>query len=267
LDIATIAGLLIGWGFLFLALLIDSNFEIGALAAYANLAGLMIIIGGTSGATIVSFTLEDIRNLGSILGKAFFAKNQDPVGVVTTMVGYAGKARREGLLGLEEDIQTITDPFLQKGLQLVVDGTDMEMIREILETDTAYMQARHKVGSEMMTAAGGFSPTLGIIGAVAGLIHALGSVTDPTKLVGAIAVAFTATFYGIAFANLIFLPLSGKLSLRSRQEAFIRELTLVGILSISSGDNPRIVEDKMRSFMAPADRDKLAGAAAAAKAE
>jgi chemotaxis protein MotA len=260
LDIATVAGLLIGWGFLLLALLIDANFELGALAAYANLAGLMIIVGGTAGATIMSFTFEDIRNLGAILKKAFFGRTNDPVEVVTTMVGYAGKARREGLLGLEEDIQTIADPFLQKGLQLVVDGTDMEMIREILETDTAYMQARHKVGTEIMVSAGGFSPTLGIIGAVAGLIHALGSVTDPTKLVGAIAVAFTATFYGIGFANLIFLPLGGKLQMRSKQEAFTRELTLVGILSISAGDNPRIVEDKMKAFMSPRDRDKLAGA-------
>jgi chemotaxis protein MotA len=182
------------------------------------------------------------------------------VNVVTTLVGYAGKARREGLLGLEEDITTIEDPFLKKGLQLVVDGTDGEMIREILETDTAYMQARHKVGSDMMTAAGGFAPTLGIIGAVAGLIHALGTVSDPSKLTGAIAVAFTATFYGIGFANLIFLPLGGKLQMRSKQEAFTRELTLVGVLSISAGDNPRIVEDKMKAFMSPRDRDKLAGA-------
>jgi len=265
LDIATIAGLLIGWGMLLLSLLIEANFEVGALAAYANFAGLLIIVGGTTGATVLSFTMEDIRNLVPILRNAFFSKNQDPVAVVTTMVGYAGKARREGLLGLEEDIQTITDPFLQKGLQLVVDGTDMEMIREILETDTAYMQSRHKVGSEMMTAAGGYSPTLGIIGAVAGLIHALGSVSDPTKLVGAIAVAFTATFYGIGFANLIFLPLGSKLGLRSRQEVFIRELTLVGVLSISSGDNPRIVEEKMKAFMAPADRAKLANAAAKAE--
>ncbi len=267
MDIATIAGLLIAWGFLFLALLIDANFELGALAAYANWAGLMIIVGGTAGATILSFTFEDLTGVGAILRKAFVGKRPDPVEVVTTMVGYAGKARREGLLGLEEDIQTIPDPFLQKGLQLVVDGTDMEMIREILETDTAYMQSRHRVGAEMMTAAGGFSPTMGIVGAVAGLIHALGSVTDPTRLVGAIAVAFTATFYGISFANLIFLPLAGKLTLRSKQEAFIRELTLVGILAISAGDNPRIVEEKMRAFMAPVDRERLAATSAAAKAE
>jgi chemotaxis protein MotA len=265
LDIATIAGLLIGWGMLLLSLLIEADFEVGALAAYANYAGLLIIIGGTSGATILSFTLEDIGNLPKILKNAFMAKTQDPVSVVTTMVGYAGKARREGLLGLEEDIQTIADPFLQKGLQLVVDGTDGEMIRDILETDTAYMQARHKIGSEILISAGGYSPTLGIIGAVAGLIHALGSVSDASKLTGAIAVAFTATFYGIGFANLLLLPLGSKLALRSKQETFIRELTLVGVLSISAGDNPRIVEEKMRAFMAPSDRLKLADAGAKAE--
>jgi chemotaxis protein MotA len=196
---------------------------------------------------------------------AFRVKTQDAVTTVTLMVGFAGKARREGLLGLEEDIANIEDPFLKKGLQLVVDGTDMEMIREILETDTAYLQARHKVGADLLTAAGGFAPTLGIIGAVAGLISALSSVSDASKLTGAIAVAFTATFYGIGFANLIFLPLAGKLQMRSKNEAFIRELLLVGVLSISAGDNPRIVEEKMKAFMAPADRGKLE--AAGTKAE
>ena len=265
MDIATIAGLIIGWGGLLLALLMEAHFDVGALSAYANLPGLLIIALGTGGATVISFTLEDIRNLPAILRNTFRTKNQDPVLVVTTLVGYAGKARREGLLGLEEDISTIEEPFLKKGLQLVVDGTDMEMIREILETDTAYMQARHKTGTDLMTAAGGYAPTLGIIGAVAGLIHALGTVSDPSQLTSAIAVAFTATFYGIGFANLIFLPLGGKLTLRSKQEAFVRELTLVGVLAISAGDNPRIVEEKMKAFLSPADRDKLAGAGAKAE--
>jgi chemotaxis protein MotA len=265
LDIATVIGLAVGWGALLLSLLLEANFDVSALAAYANGPGLLIIVGGTAGAVLVSFTLEDMKNLVPILRNAFVGKSFNPVGTVAQMVGYAGKARREGLLGLEEDIQTIEDPYLKKGLQLVVDGTDMEMIREILETDTAFMQQRHKVGGDIMTAAGGFAPTLGIIGAVAGLIHALGTSTDPTKLVDAIAVAFTATFYGIGFANLIFLPLGGKLTLRSGQEAFIRELTLVGVLAISAGDNPRIVEEKMKAFMAPADRLKLE--ATAEKAE
>lgn len=260
MDIATIAGLIIGWGGLLFSLLLESHFNVGELSAYFNIPGLLIIVLGTTGATIISFTMAEMKGLPATLRNAFRTKGFDPVNVVVTLVGYAGKARREGLLGLEEDIQTIEDPFLKKGLQLVVDGTDMEMIREILETDTAYMQGRHKVGADLMTSAGGFAPTLGIIGAVAGLISALGTVSDPSKLTGAIAVAFTATFYGIGFANLIFLPLGGKLQMRSKQEAFIRELTLVGVLAISAGDNPRIVEEKMKAFMSPSDRDKLAGA-------
>jgi chemotaxis protein MotA len=206
-----------------------------------------------------------MKNIGPILKNAFREKKTDPVSAVALMVGFAGKARREGLLGLEEDIANIEDPFLKKGLQLVVDGTDMEMIREILETDTAFMATRHKTGADIMTAAGGFAPTLGIIGAVAGLIHALASVSDASKLTAAIAVAFTATFYGIGFANLIFLPLAGKLTLRSKEDIFIRELQIVGILAISAGDNPRIVEDKMKAFMSPTDRVALE--AAAPKAE
>jgi chemotaxis protein MotA len=265
LDIATVAGLSIGWGMLLLSLLLEAHFDPTALNAYVNFPGLLIIVGGTSGAVIISYTLKDLKNLGPILKNAFREKKQDPVSAVALMVGFAGKARREGLLGLEEDIATLEDPFLKKGLQLVVDGTDMEMIREILETDTAFMAARHKVGSDLMTAAGGFAPTLGIIGAVAGLIHALGTVSDASKLTEAIAVAFTATFYGIGFANLIFLPLAGKLALRSKDDVFIRELQIVGVLAISAGDNPRIVEEKMKAFMAPADRLTLE--ATAQKAE
>ncbi len=243
---------------LLLSLLVESHFQIEHLAAYANFPGLMIIVGGTAGATMIGFTMEEMKHIPKILKIAFVSRTEDPVGTVSLMVGFAGKARREGLLGLEEDINNLEDPFLKKGLQLVVDGTEMEMIRDILETDTAFMQQRHKFGAELMTAAGGYAPTLGIIGAVAGLIAALGSVSDPTKLVGAIAVAFTATFYGIGFANLIFLPLGGKLVVRSKTEAFIRELKIVGILSISAGDNPRIVEEKMKAFLSPTDREKLA---------
>ncbi len=257
MDIATIGGLIGGWGLLLLSLLLESHFDVGALEAYLNLPGLLIIVGGTGGAVLISYTTADMRNLGPILRNAFREKAYSPVATVALMVGFAGKARREGLLGLEEDIAQLEDPFLKKGLQLVVDGTDMEMIREIMETDTAYMATRHKTGADIMTAAGGFAPTLGIIGAVAGLIHALGTVSDASKLTGAISVAFTATFYGIGFANLIFLPLAGKLQLRSRQDVFVRELMIVGVLAISAGDNPRIVEEKMKAFMAPADRAKL----------
>ena len=265
MDITTIGGLALGWGMLLLSLLLEAHFDPMALAACANLPGLLIIVGGTSSAVVMSFTVKDLKNLVPILKNAFREKKQDPVSAVALMVGFAGKARREGLLGLEEDIANIEDPFLKKGLQLVVDGTDMEMIREILETDTAFMATRHKTGGDMMTAAGGYAPTLGIIGAVAGLIHALHSVSDASKLTEAIAVAFTATFYGIGFANLIFLPIGGKLTLRSKEDVFIRELYIVGILAISAGDNPRIVEDKMKAFMSPSDR--LALEATAPKAE
>jgi chemotaxis protein MotA len=258
LDIATVGGLVFGWGMLLLSLLIESHFNPAHLAAYLNFPGLLIIVGGTGGATLIGYTMKDMANLPKVLRNAFMQKNTDPVSAVAMMVGFAGKARREGLLGLEEDIANIEDPFLKKGLQLVVDGTDMEMIREILETDTAFMAQRHKTGADIMTAAGGFAPTLGIIGAVAGLISALGTVSDASKLTGAIAVAFTATFYGIGFANLIFLPLSAKLTLRSKDDVFLRELQIVGILAISAGDNPRIVEEKMKAFMAPKDREALA---------
>lgn len=267
MDIATIVGLCLGWGSLIFSILWDNDFDPAGLVAYANGPGLLIIVGGTTGAIVLSYTMKELRNIPNILRNAFREKKTDAVSAVSLMVGFAGKARREGLLGLEEDIANIEDPFLKKGLQLVVDGTDMEMIREILETDTAFMASRHKVGSDLFTAAGGFAPTLGIIGAVAGLIHALATVSDASKLTGAIAVAFTATFYGIGFANLILLPLAGKLALKSKEDVFVRELQIVGVLSISAGDNPRIVEEKMKAFMAPKDRAALEASSETAKAE
>jgi chemotaxis protein MotA len=254
LDIATLVGIIGGPFLVFFSIFMESGFDFMALKAYANLPGLMIIVGGTGGATVLSFTLSELKNLPGIVKKVFFNQMVNSTETVTLMVGFAGKARREGLLGLEEDIAEIQDKFLQKGLQLVVDGTDMEMIREILETDVAFMETRHKVGAEIFTAAGGYSPTLGIIGAVAGLISAMGTVSDPSKLAGAIAVAFTATFYGIGIANLFLLPIASKLAAKNRDEVFIKELQLVGVLSISAGDNPRIVEEKMKAFLPPAER-------------
>jgi len=184
------------------------------------------------GATVMSFPIDNVKEFFPVLRKAFKRQELEPGAIVTQLVGFAAKARREGLLGLEEEAEASTDPFLKKGLQLVVDGTDIEMIRNIMETDIAFLESRHKVGESIFGTFGGFSPTLGIIGTVLGLIHALGQLGEGStgnELAGAIATAFIATFYGISFANIIFLPISFKLKQNSQQEVLLREVMLEGV--------------------------------------
>jgi chemotaxis protein MotA len=270
LDISTILGLSLGFGSVILAILFDYHFEVAqGLGAYLSLPAFFLITGGTFGATVLSFPMTVISGIPNVLKKAFFEDKMEPTETITTMVGFATKARREGLLGLEEDIANITDPFLKKGLQLVVDGTEMEMVRNIMESDLSALEARHKQGGDFFTTLGGFAPTLGIIGTVQGLVHALGEAGgaggDPGKLVSAIAVAFLATFYGISFANLIFLPIAQKLKTRSEEEVLVKQLQIDGVLSISAGDNPRIVEEKLKAYMPPAVKAQLEAASAAAE--
>lgn len=251
MDIATAVGLLLGLGGVFGGAILE-GVHLGVLFKFSA----FLIVGiGTTGATIMSFSWDAIKEIWPILKKAFRKQELDPTAIVTQLVGFATKARREGLLGLEEEAEAITDPFLKKGLQLVVDGTDIEMIRNIMETDIAFLESRHKVGEGIYGTLGGFSPTLGIIGTVLGLIHALAQMGEGgatgEDLAGAIATAFIATFYGIAFANVIFLPISFKLKQNSQQEVLLREVMLEGILAISAGDNPRIVEEKLKAFLPP----------------
>jgi chemotaxis protein MotA len=265
LDISTLAGLGLAWGGLVLAILWEGNWSPHALILFANGSAFVLIVLGTFGSTVISFPMAVTKDSMNILKKALFEENFDPRETINMMVGFATKARREGLLGLEEDIANLADPFLKKGLQLVVDGTEMEMVRNILENDLASLEARHKVGEAYFGTLGGFAPTLGIIGTVAGLVHALYNISDPSKLAGAIAVAFIATFYGIGFANLIFLPVANKLKMRSHEEVMVRTLMIEGILSISAGDNPRIVEEKLKAYLSPKVKAAMDAATAAAE--
>jgi len=250
-DLATVIGLALG----LIGVLGGSIMEGIPIQVLFKMSAFFIVGIGTAGATIMSFPLESVKETWPILKKAFQKQELQPGAIVTQLVGFATKARREGLLGLEEEAEAVSDPFLKKGLQLVVDGTDIEMIRNIMETDIAFLEARHKIGEGIFGTLGGFSPTLGIVGTVMGLIHALGKMGEGgaggAELAVAISTAFIATFYGIGFANILFLPLSFKLKQNSQQEVLLREVMLEGILSISAGDNPRIVEEKLKAFLPP----------------
>jgi chemotaxis protein MotA len=180
------------------------------------------------------------------------------------MVKLSEKARRDGLLGLEEDVQQIEDEFARKGLQLVVDGADSDLVRAVLQSETDGMSSRHRANAQTFVQAGGFAPTLGILGTVLSLVHVLENLDNPSTLGHSIAGAFCATLYGVGIANLVFLPIGNKLKALSAAELQYREMLLEAILSIQAGDNPRMLAETLETFLAPAERKAAAEAEAAA---
>jgi len=181
----------------------------------------------------------------------FFAKTMHPAELIKTLVQFTQKARREGLLALEDEAASVEDAFLSKGVQLVVDGTDPELVRSILETELSFLENRHRTGAAMFETMASLAPSFGMVGTLIGLIQMMGTLDDPEKIGPGMAVALVTTFYGTILANLVFTPLAGKLKVRSAEEILLREVMIEGILSIQAGDNPRIVEEKLNAFLAP----------------
>lgn len=250
MDIATIGGLILGIG----AVIVSFIMEGGHLSAIVQPPAMLIVIGGTIGAAIVTTSLKTVIKVPGYLRLAMAGKPPDPMHTIGRIVKLSEKARREGILGLESELPNIRNPFFRKAIQLLIDGTEGSALKSILETEIAYLEDRHKKGIMFFQKLGGFSPTLGIIGTVLGLIHTLGSTSDAERMATAIAGAFIATLWGVALANLVYLPISDKLRLRHEDELANLDLIMEGIISIQAGDNPRIVQTKLLSFIPPAMR-------------
>ena len=250
MDLATIIGLVLAWGAFFGSVIMEG----GELKAMINPSAMVLVFGGTIGATMISFPLASMIGLPAVVKNAFMGKKEDVAHMIKTLVGFAEKARREGLLALEEEVRSLDDPFLKKGIQLAIDGTDPELVREIMETDVAFLGTRHHEGANIFATMGGFAPTLGVIGTVAGLVHMLANLSDPGSMGPSIAAAFIATLYGVSSANLVFLPLSNKLKNSSAEEVLVREIITEGIMAIQAGDNPRIIQEKLEGFLSPSER-------------
>jgi chemotaxis protein MotA len=254
------------------AILVSMILEGGSPASLLNIPAIILVVGGTFGVVAASFSLKEALGAFALVKVCLSDRPDNRVALIRTIVAFSEKARREGLLVLEEDAKQMEDPFLRKGVQLVVDGTDPELVKDILETDLEAMEARHHTNEQIFRQAGGFAPTLGILGTVLGLVHVLHNLDKPETLGPAIAGAFMATFFGVFTANIFWLPLANALKKRTEQEAEERLLIIEGVLSIQSGDNPRIVAEKLKSFVPPALRGELddetpAAAAAGAAAE
>ncbi len=250
MDIATILGLVTAITAIVVVLIMDGG---SPAELFAHPSAIILIFGGSLGATIITSSLKTVLLLPKYLVQAFTVNKFDANGTIDLLSRLADKARREGLLSLEEDSKKIEDKFLHKGIAMVVDGIDPEQVAAIMETTIEQMRARHKIGIGFFTAAGGFAPTFGIIGTVMGLISVLKQLDNPSALGKSIAAAFLATLWGLLSSNLIFLPIAGKLKAKSEDEVRTRFMQLEGILAIQAGENPRIVRDKLTAFLAPGD--------------
>ncbi len=247
MDILSIAGVIIG----FAAILGGNALEGGHIGALINGPAALIVIGGTIGAASLQTPLPLLKLALQRMIWVFRPPLLDYRGGIGRIVRWATAARKEGLLGLESVADSEKDPFARKGLQLLVDGSEPDSIRSVLELESYLRERRDVDAAKFYESMGGYSPTIGIIGAVMGLIHVMGNLADPSRLGPGIAVAFVATIYGVALANLFFLPVASKLKARARGEAQFREMMVEGIIAIAEGENPRAIELKLNGFVDP----------------
>jgi len=252
MDIATLIGVLIGTGLVVSAIVMGAG-----LAAFFHIPSLLITVGGTFAAALIDFPLSKVLGVFSIVKKTMLYKPPSMESEIKRITEFAQIARREGLLALEDRLESLDEPLLQKGIQLVIDGTTPEVLRSILMIEVNSMYDRHSEGKSILEQMGASAPAFGMIGTLIGLVAMLQNLTDPSSIGAGMAVALLTTFYGALMANLIFLPLAGKLDNRHKEEALVKELLIEGILSIQAGDNPRTIEEKLKAFMPPGLRQSM----------
>jgi chemotaxis protein MotA len=250
MDISTIIGMMAAFGLTVMAIAVG-----GGLTWFINIPSILIVLGGTIGATLVNYPLKDMLRLMGVAKNAIFHKSHSPQTIMKQLVTLSQITRREGILSLQNQRASLKDPFLRKGIDLAIDGLEPEVISLILKTEIEFIEERHRLGSEMFSTMGSFAPAFGMLGTLIGLVQMLMQMDDPKKIGPAMAVALITTFYGVILANIVFLPIAGKLKTRSQEEILVKQLIAEGIRAIQSGDNPRIVENKLHAFVSPKLRE------------
>lgn len=249
MDLATIVGIIAG-----LLLVIVTILMGGDAGIFVHVPSMMVVFGGATAATLINFQLKEILGVMNVVRKAFFSDNFNSVKLIEDIVSLSRRARKEGLLAIDRQVNQIEDPYLRTGMEMVVDGTEPELIRNVLETELSYLSERHKVGQQIFNAMGTYAPAFGMIGTLIGLISMLTKLDDPSQIGGGMAVALITTFYGAVAANLIFLPIAGKLKNRSDSEVVMKEMIIEGVLSIQFGEHPSTIERKLLNFIPPKQR-------------
>jgi len=246
IDFASVAGIPVAVGLI----LVGQAIEGGSIGSLLQLTAALIVLGGTFGAVLLSFSMTDVKRAIGAARTVFLWDGDPPSHTIDTVLRYAAMARTTGILSLEDELSGEADPFLRKALGLAVDGGNPHAMREMLEIESERREEYEEVPAKVYEAAGGYSPTVGILGAVLGLIQIMQNLSDPSKLGAGIAVAFVATVYGVGMANLILLPMATKLKMKARHEARRRELMLEGVLAIQEGLNPKVIQEKLHGYAA-----------------
>lgn len=259
MDIGTVIGLTIAVAACVVSVVMGG----GSVKAFVDPASIIVVGGGTIGAVIVCFPLAQVLRVHKVVLKALFSKPEDPRKIIADLVRYAEVARREGILSLENLVAEMQDPFLVRGVKMAVDGTDPELIKQIMETELEAMSMRHARGKQILDTVGRLAPAYGMIGTLLGLILMLGNMDDPKAIGPGMAVALITTLYGALVANMVTGPLADKLACRDSEEMLTKTLVITGVMAIQSGDNPRIVESKLMTFLPPSMREDGAAKKAA----
>jgi chemotaxis protein MotA len=262
MDISTIVGVVVAFVIIFTVQILEG----GTPASIILLPSMLLVFGGALMAGMAGGVLKDTTGLGKQLQKAFLAKVTPPTKLVEDVVKLAERARREGLLALEDAVKTVEHPFLKRGLQLAIDGTDPEELHDILHAEIAAKKKADKASTKIIENMGGYAPTIGIIGTVMGLVHVLENLNKPETLGHSISAAFVATLWGVLSANVLWLPIAARLGRLSGVEAEEMELVVDGVLAIQAGSNPRLVAQKLRSLLPPDEAKKAEAAASTKKA-
>lgn len=250
MDLSTIIGMSVAFGLMLMAIL-----QGGPLTMFINIPSIMIVVGGTAGVAFVQYPARDLLDAINVAKKTVLHKEASINDMIMQLMGFANKARKEGILALQSEMEKIDDEFLVKAMQMAVDGQEPDTLRGMLNTEIEYIQQRHEKGANIFISLGTISPAMGMVGTLIGLVQMLQTMDDPSTIGPAMAVALLTTFYGAVMANVMFLPMAGKLRLRSESEMLIKTLIIEGMQSILSGENPRIMEQKLHSFIAPKMRE------------
>lgn len=260
MDIATLIGLVLGIGLILTSIAMGG----GGLGPFINIPSIMITVGGAFSALLINFPLKNVIGLVGVIKNCFLTKISDSKEVIKKFEELAATARRDGLLAIEESVESIEDDFMRRGLEMVIGGSDRPEVQHVMETEIGYISERHTSGKQIVDALGAAAPAFGMIGTLIGLVQMLRTLDDPSQIGGGMATALLTTLYGAVVANLFCIPLAGKLEQRNNQEMMIRELILMGVLALIDGQTPRVVQERLVAFLPPKDRKAQAEEASAA---
>jgi len=253
MDLNTIIGGLMAFTLIIMAMAMGP----GGVAIFMHVGSVVIVFGGTISVTMLAFPVSDLKHILKVMMVAAVRKAKAPSDEIDRIISYANLARKEGLLALESELKNVDDPFFAKGIQLVIDGFGADTVRDIMELEAEWERQRHDTGKKIMDQMGNFAPAFGMIGTLVGLVQMLQDLSDPSAIGIGMATALLTTLYGAMAANMVFIPLAGKLEMVAKHDALLRSLMIEGIVAIQSGEKPQLIKEKLKGFLSPAIRETV----------